>query len=77
MVISRIFYLSVIIGICAGVSLVYLANGLLGYTSWREVISMITIIGGVGNFALLRIRKKLKDVWDFQIVYPLPSALKK
>ena len=61
--INRIFYISVSIGLCGGVSIMYLLNGILGHMPMIEAFLAFLSFAGVGAFALFKILKILIPFW--------------
>lgn len=71
MIVSRIFYLSVIIGLCSGVSVMFVANGMLGYVNLKDSLIAATIMGGIGIYTLNKLRKKIKLAWGNVVSIPV------
>ena len=71
MSICKIFYLSVIVGLCNGVASMYLLNGILGHAKMSEAWIAFFTIGGVGVFTLYKLIVKLKPMWTITVQYPI------
>jgi len=76
MSICKIFYLSVIVGLCNGVASMYLLNGMLGHAKMSEAWIGFFILSGIGVFTLYKLIVKLRPMWNVTITYPIPKPEK-
>lgn len=73
MTISKIFYMSAVIGLIFGVAITMVANGLSGYITFTQalVTFYVFLVGGMG--LLIPLIQKLLPVWKLLIVTWLPK----
>ena len=75
--ISKIFMSGAVIGLTSGIAVMYLMNGILGHAGMKEAILAFLSFEVVAMFTLLLVFKRLQNVWNISVMYPIPKPLVK
>ena len=73
--VSKIFMSGVIIGLLTGIGVMYLLNGILGHSQMKEAILAFLTFEAVALFALLIVFKRLQNIWNISIRYPIENPI--
>jgi len=74
--VSKIFLSGAVIGLLNGIGIMYLLNGILGHAGIKEAIMAFISFELVSIVALAMVFKRLKNIWNISIHYPIPKPEK-